>query len=310
MSLLPQINNEINSSVKTEVTLPSKTYRLKVDSTALQLQKGNKTTVSGSEIKLTDVKFTQENKTSIKLEGSTTQATRSGKNLFNIFDENWIVSNGTKQTDGSIKANVQNLYYISIQNTTDYWKNYIMQNKGKTLTFSQKEMFDGYGLGIVINGERTSTTDGYQSTVSSSGARELSITIADDFTSVSRVEFRILRKQPPTAFTDTTTVITELQLEEGTTATEYEEYGVMPSPDYLSPIENVEGKNIWNKSEISEKTSTVDMVVGELNVKDVPIPFTFSSYLISNALTDTNVRVSFIDSNNSNIGAVKIRKYG
>lgn len=81
--------------------------------------------------------------------------------------------------------------------------------------------------------------------------------------------------------------------------------GASPSPDYPSPIENVEGKNIWNKSEISEKTQTVNMNVGELNVKDVPIPFTFSSYLISNALTDTNVRVSFIDSNNSNIGAVK-----
>ena len=54
-----------------------------------------------------------------------------------------------------------------------------------------------------------------------------------------------------------------------------------------------------------KKTQTVNMTVGELNVKDVPIPFTFSSYLISNALTNTNVRVSFIDSNNSNIGAVK-----
>lgn len=78
-----------------------------------------------------------------------------------------------------------------------------------------------------------------------------------------------------------------------------------PTPDNPIEIENIEGKNIWNKSEISEKTSTVNMNVGELNVKDVPIPFTFSSYLISNALTDTNVRVSFVDSNNSNIGAVK-----
>ena len=83
-----------------------------------------------------------------------------------------------------------------------------------------------------------------------------------------------------------------------------------PTPDNRVEIENIEGKNIWNKSEISEKTQTVNMNVGELNVKDVPIPFTFSSYLISNALTDTNVRVSFIDSNNSNIGAVKVRKYG
>lgn len=78
-----------------------------------------------------------------------------------------------------------------------------------------------------------------------------------------------------------------------------------PTPDSPIEIENIEGKNIWNKSEISEKTQTVNTTVGELNVKDVPIPFTFSSYLISNALTNTNVRVSFIDSNNSNIGAVK-----
>ena len=78
-----------------------------------------------------------------------------------------------------------------------------------------------------------------------------------------------------------------------------------PTSDNLVEIENIEGRNIWNKSEISEKTQTVNMTVGELNVKDVPIPFTFSSYLISNALTDTNVRVSFMDSNNSNIGAVK-----
>lgn len=79
-----------------------------------------------------------------------------------------------------------------------------------------------------------------------------------------------------------------------------------PTPDNPIEIENIEGKNIWNKSEISEKTSTVNMNVGELNVKDVPIPFTFSSYLISNALTNTNVRVAFMDSNNSDIGAVKV----
>lgn len=86
-------------------------------------------------------------------------------------------------------------------------------------------------------------------------------------------------------------------IEEGTVATEYVPYNSLEV--------KVEGKNIWNKSELSEKPSTVNIGVGELNVKDVPIPFTFSSYLISNALTDTNVRVSFMDSNNSNIGAVK-----
>lgn len=185
----------------------------------------------------------EQNVVDLKLEGSTNQATRKGKNLLNIFDENWRVYYGTKQTDGSIKANVQGQYYITIQNTTDYWKNYIMQNKGKALTFSQKEIIDGYGVSIVIYGERTSTTNGYQTAECNSGGRYIYLTIADDFTSVSRVELRILRKQPPTTFTDTTTVISELQLEEGSIATDYEEYGVMPSPDYPSPIENVEGKN-------------------------------------------------------------------
>ena len=211
-------------------------------------------TVTGKEILIEDG---ENNKgLEIKPKGETSQATRSGKNLLNIFDENWRVYYGTKQTDGSIKANVQGQYYITIQNTTDYWKNYIMQNKGKTLTFSQKEIIDGYGVSIVIYGERTSTTNGYQTAECNSGGRYIYLTIADDFTSVSRIELRILRKMPVATFTDTTTVISELQLEEGSTATEYEPYGVMPSPDYPSEIENVEGniefkvegKNLFDKS--------------------------------------------------------------
>lgn len=190
-----------------------------------------------------------------ELDGKSTQATRSGKNIFNIFDENWKVYNGTKQTDGSIKANVQGQYFISIQNTTDYWKNYIMQNKGRTLTFSQKKIIDGYTLGIVIYGTRTSTTSGYQAIDGSAGTREISVTIADDFTSVSMVELRILRKIPPATFTDTTTVITELQLEEGNVATDYEPYGASPSPEFPSEIQSVgDDVNLFDESILSEYT--------------------------------------------------------
>ena len=53
---------------------------------------------------------------------------------------------------------------------------------------------------------------------------------------------------------------TNLQVEEGTEATEYEEYGAMPSPEFPAKIENVEGnvevtvanKNIANINEIYE----------------------------------------------------------
>lgn len=136
----------------------------------------------------------------------------TGENLLNIFDENWKVYYGIKQSDGSIKANIQDQYYISIQNTTAYWKNYIMQNKGKTITFSQKETISNCGLGIVIYGERTSTTIDYQVVEGKPNQRSISLTIADDFKNVSRIELRTLKKQPVQKFTDKTTVVSELKL--------------------------------------------------------------------------------------------------
>lgn len=41
-----------------------------------------------------------------------------------------------------------------------------------------------------------------------------------------------------------TNQLVKIQLEKGSTATDYEPYGVMPSPDYPSEIENVKGKNL------------------------------------------------------------------
>lgn len=148
----------------------------------------------------------------------------TGENLLNIFDENWKVYHGIKQSDGSIKANIQDQYYISIQNTTAYWKNYIMQNKGKTITFSQKETISNCGLGIVIYGERTSTTIDYQVVEGKPNQRSISLTIADDFKNVSGIELRTLRKQPVQKFTDKTTVVSELKLKKGTTETQYKPY--------------------------------------------------------------------------------------
>lgn len=43
-----------------------------------------------------------------------------------------------------------------------------------------------------------------------------------------------------------TNQLVKIQLEKGSTATDYEPYGVMPSPDYPSEIENVKGKNLIN----------------------------------------------------------------
>ena len=248
--------------------------------------------------KINSINFTSEygKLKNIKLEGSTTQATRSGKNLLNLLKCSF--SGCTLNSDNkSLTCSINNHYYAYVKTTE--LNNWLLQNKGKKITFSTGTPLNK-NTSIVISG--TGSNGSTYQEANETGTGKCSITIANDFTTITSIELRFNRQG--TTFTDTTTVINYAMLEEGSTATEYEPYGVMPSPDYPSPIENVEGKNIWNKSEIS-KTQTVNMVVGELNVKDVPIPFTFSSYLISNALTDTNVRVSFADSNNSNIGATK-----
>ena len=238
---------------------------------------GNPQTVEGKRI---NVEAKNRKIVDISLHGESTQKTRSGKNFFDktkfkaINNATYTYSNGIYAITPLGTANVSLDIYINLPAGI-----YTYSGNGSNAT----QVKNSSGTTIANNVSSSNTT----------------FTITEEGT---YIRFNWGTGTSTDAFTLDTN---NIQIEIGSTATDYEEYGVMPSPDYPSEIENVEGKNIWNKSEISEKTSTVNTVVGELNVKDVPIPFTFSSYLISNALTDTNVRVSFIDSNNSNIGAVK-----
>lgn len=224
----------------------------------------------------------EQNVVDLKLEGSTNQVTRSGKNF---IDYTMIDANATLQNNG--------YYKVTFPSTGTILNGKFKPNTQYILSAN------GYGVVAGNNGIlKFNYTDNTSTNFAIIG------TTAKDYSVISE-SGKTISNIGITWGNDRVSYLKNLQLEEGTTATEYEQYGASPSPDYPAKIENVEGKNIWNKSEISEKTQTVNMNVGELNVKDVPIPFTFSSYLISNALTDTNVRVSFIDSNNSNIGAVK-----
>lgn len=199
-------------------------------------------TATGKNIHIED--SAEEPLVDIVVKGETKQETRSGKNILNVFSDEWVAYNSVRQADGSIKANIQDNYYSMLRTTANKWKEYFLNNAGKRLTFSVKESFPDYNLAIVIMGERTSTTLGYQSIENTKGERSVSIKIADDFTSISGIELRFFRKIPVEKFTDTTSVISELQLEEGSEATDYEPYGVSPSPDYPSEIENIDNVEI------------------------------------------------------------------
>lgn len=231
----------------------------------------------------------EQNVVDLKLEGSTTQATRSGKNLLNV-----TAKTGTTQGI-TFTVNADKSITINGTNTgteTAFFRladNFVLPAGDYTLSNKNSNVNNVNGFIFYDDGGNFSKTNISSKTF----AEEKTIKPYAKVNSGVTVNNETIYPM----------IVQGIYTEE--TLPPYEQYGAMPSPDYPSPIENVEGKNIWNKSEISEKTQTVNMNVGELNVKDVPIPFTFSSYLISNALTDTNVRVSFIDSNNSNIGAVK-----
>lgn len=185
----------------------------------------------------------EQNVVDLKLEGSTTQATRSGKNLLNLLKCSF--SGCTLNSDNkSLICNLNNQYFASIYSSG--LNNWLLENKGKTITFSTGTPLNK-NTSIVISGTRSNGST-YQE-ANENGTGKCSITIANDFTAITSIELRFNRQN--TTFTDTTTVINYAMLEEGSTATEYEQYGVMPSPDYPSEIENIEGKNLFdgNKSE-------------------------------------------------------------
>lgn len=167
-----------------------------------------------------------------RLEGKSIQATRSGKNLLNLLKCSF--SRCTLNSDNkSLTCSINNFYYAYVKTTE--LNNWLLQNKGKKITFSTGTTLEGKNTGIVIYGTRSDGST-YQE-ANETGTGKCSITIADDFTAITSIELRFNRQS--TIFTDTTTVINYAMLELGAVATDYEEYGVMPSPDYPSEIKSL-----------------------------------------------------------------------
>lgn len=141
---------------------------------------------------------------------------QKGKNLLDL--KKWNFESCILNGDGTITSNIINNYYCRI--FTDYLNDFLFKNKGKTITFSTGTPLNNKTTSIIINGTRTSGFTYQEEGEANSG--KASITIAEDFTSIANIELRFNRESSP--FTDTTTIISNLQLEQGSTATEYEEY--------------------------------------------------------------------------------------
>lgn len=194
-----------------------------------------------------ELKYTIENGSlSITPKGNTEQTTYTGKNLFDInsitegkfyyIDQNKIVGN----------ANWNMSDYIKVNGNTNYIASYIKSTNYSQLNYSyygeNKNLLGGVGA--------SSNTDNYSI-----------LTPANAY--YIRLGYR----------NNGDYILSNIQLEQGSTATEYEPFvggSPSPSPDYPQPIEvvtgdntiNIHGKNLFNKDSVVGGFVNADGTVG------------------------------------------------
>ena len=186
----------------------------------------------------------EQNVVDLKLEGSTNQATRSGKNLLDNTATTKI-SNGitfTVNSDGTVLADGTN-------DTTANSSLIINRYDLSPGTY----VLNGCPSGGAINTYRLAIQEtGSYSVLGSidigNGSREFTID------TTTNVQISIFIQKGLTI----NNLLFKPMLREATIADDtYEQYGASPSPDYPSPIENVEGKNKFDINQEKEILGTM-----------------------------------------------------
>ena len=151
------------------------------------------------------------------VDATTATVTRYGKNLLDLSRATFTSATYNKDVNG-ITCKINNSYYSGVR--VDYLNDFLLANKGKTLTFSIAEAIDDVLITLLIYGTRTSGKTNQEG--STTGEREISFAISDEFTAITGLEVRVNRKTE--AFTDTTTVVRNMQVEVRDTASDFEVY--------------------------------------------------------------------------------------
>jgi hypothetical protein len=216
------------------------------------------------------------------IDGKSTQKTRSGKNLIN---PNLPVGSETK--DGiTLTNNGDSTYTVkgTATKTTgiDLTTQNVIKLKGGTYYTNSIEVLsgtmDGY-ITVSVKGKDDVTKFNYLNLGSTFKAQTKK---AEEDLTIVRYNYYI-ESGKTVAFTF------RVQLEEGSTATSFEQYGASPSPDYPSEIENMKGKNLFDGGE----TTTNNGITFTKN-KD-------GTYNIKGTATAQANCYNFIDINKSNI---------
>ena len=220
-------------------------------------------TATGKNIHLED--SSDDPLVSIKVKGSTTQATRDGRNLFNL---NNIRNSPSVFTVTETGVNLTNDWagdvftFGNIAKTFKANTTYTMKAKAKvvsrpsTITNINDDIFLFYRPASDELGYIAKSILGMpdKRTIALNTEKEYitSFTTPEDMTNVRFLSYTF-RGNNDGSTTGTALGeidVSEIMLVEGSytaeTFPEYEQYGASPSPDYPSEIENVEGKNKFN----------------------------------------------------------------
>lgn len=227
---LAEIKQDI-STIKTEQTEQNKQIDILLNALPSETQEAENINLKGT----IPVKFKE-----FKLSGNSKQETRSGKNIVNInstdivnIDTTIEVENNTLTVTGSSTNNFYSAIPIKLKPNTDYSISTlatVVEQNGLSQSAYIRVRSDlagsWIGSSIVINKDLTtqqSLKGSFNSGNNTTAYLILYLNAANDGTQRSvKIKFD------------------NLQVEEGTVATEYEPYGAMPSPEYPSEIQNVE----------------------------------------------------------------------
>lgn len=178
----------------------------------------------------------------LTLHGRSTQATRSGKNLLN---PNGASRNGsgltfTNNGDGSFTVEGTSTANVSLVLSTQKIKLNANQPYTQSIT-----TVSGTKTGEVVVSVKNSSDKITFNYI----AGNQTITPTEDLTTHTYTYYVETGKTVNWTF--------KVQLEEGSTATDYEQYGVSPSPDFPSPIESIGRKNLFDVTLDSSVTNDI-----------------------------------------------------
>lgn len=220
---------KISASVE---SIESKTEELSVDIDGVKENIIPTSTVSGPNIHIEDA--SDKRMVNFEIEGKSEQATRSGKNLCPSLNITKTI-NGltfTKNNDGSITINGTATANTSYPISATVLSKTIQLTANQPYVVSKKNTNNNALLQVNYTQDNT---DKYITITNVARA----FTPTEDTQAL--VYIRILSGE---------TINNETiypQLEEGTVETDYEPYGVMPSPDFPSEIESVGYENLWDE---------------------------------------------------------------